>query len=438
MGMVRLTSGRHRSRRDDESGAVLLMVVAMSMVIFGLAALVVDLGQARVVKREAQAASDSSALAAANALYLAGTETPDVPGAVAAAKGYAEKNYGITEAEWAACSDPSPLAHLPSTTACISMDDAVKPSRVRVLAPTRQVRFAFGPLFDADEVAIAAVAEASLRLREKSDCGLCIVGGGDHDFQNGDAFISGGDVAINGNINIQNNGLVSTDGIISVEGDATGPLDGYTPDPLTDQQPIEDPLENLVLPPDFSGLTARTEPCGPAAASGPGIYGDHNFGNEDCVLQPGLYVITGKWDFTGQATLDATSGVTLYVACGTTSAVVPCAAPGQQGGWLNAGGNGDIAITAPADGPTAGLAVVYDRLNTSNLEISGNGDAIYSGTIYAHSAKMRYDGNGCTKTHQSLIVVRTLEFNGNPACLQSTYDQDKNVYVPPDNLHLSR
>ena len=61
-----------------------------------------------------------------------------------------------------------------------------------------------------------------------------------------------------------------------------------------------------------------------------------------------------------------------------------------------------------------------------------------SGTIYAYSAKMRYDGNGCSKTSQSLIIVNTLEFNGNPACLKSDSTLNTNVYVPPDQLHLSR
>ncbi len=60
------------------------------------------------------------------------------------------------------------------------------------------------------------------------------------------------------------------------------------------------------------------------------------------------------------------------------------------------------------------------------------------GTIYALSSKMRYDGNGCSRSNQSLIVVGNLEFNGSPACLRSDYVLEKNVYVPPDGLHLSQ
>ena len=89
---------------------MVLLVAAMTVVIFGVAALVADLGQARVVRGEAQAASDSSALAAANALYLAGVPTPDFAGAVQAAKYYAADNYGVTEADWAGVHRPAGAA----------------------------------------------------------------------------------------------------------------------------------------------------------------------------------------------------------------------------------------------------------------------------------------------------------------------------------------
>lgn len=432
-------------RPRDERGVAALLVAVMSVLLFGIAALVVDLGQARVMKNEAQAASDSSALAAGNALYLAGTSTADVRAAVLAAKEYAAKNYGVTEADWASCEDATPLAHTAAAyvgsvaTECISFDDATAPTTVRVVAPVRGVNFVFAPILGATSVDISAEANATLRTGGTADCGLCIVGHGYHDLQNGDAFVSGGDVAINGDVNIQNNGLVSTDGVISVEGTATGPLDGYTPDPLTGQEPIDDPLASYPLPDaPFTGLNVRTDPCATDSTGGPGIYGAYNFPNGTCVLQPGLYVITGEWDFSGTSGLDAMSGVTLFFTCGSPSNPGRCNPPGQSGGWLDAGGNGNIRITAPTSGPTQGLAIAYDRLNIRELEISGLGSAYYSGTIYAVSSTMRYDGNGCGTTNQALIVVNSLEFNGNPACLKSNYNLNTNVYVPADGLHLSR
>ena len=204
------------------------------------------------------------------------------------------------DGDWATCTDPGALTYQDPATPCISFDDATQPTKVRVVAPVRGVNLVFGAVFGVTNVNISAQAQASIRLGGSANCGLCVVGDGYHDFQNGDAFISGGDVAINGSVNIQNNGLVSTDGLISVEGTATGPLDGYTPDPLTGQPPVYDPLANYPLPSDFSAMTAKTDPCGTGSTHGPGIYGPHNFGNTSCVLQPGLYVVTGQWDFSGR------------------------------------------------------------------------------------------------------------------------------------------
>ena len=169
---------------------------------------------------------------------------------------------------------------------------------------------------------------------------------------------------------------------------------------------------------------------------GPGVYGDVAF-SADCTLQEGLYVITGDWALTGNDDLTGT-GVTLYFTCGTQSSPRACNAPGEEGGALLAHGNGLIKLTAPTSGTYAGLAIAYDRLNTSLLWLTGNGESQYVGTIYGYSAKMRYDGNGCTVANESLIVVNSLEFNGNNACLKSTYTKWPTSTCPPDGLHLSK
>ena len=97
-----------------------------------------------------------------------------------------------------------------------------------------------------------------------------------------------------------------------------------------------------------------------------------------------------------------------------------------------------MSITAPSSGPTEGLAIVYDRLNTRDLHLSGNG----AGTIVGHHLRLLLEdalrGNGCSRTNRALIVVDRLEFNGSPACLRSDYTLNENVYVPPDQLHLSK
>ncbi len=153
-------------------------------------------------------------------------------------------------------------------------------------------------MFGADEVDVAAQAEASLKVDAFSDCALCIVGYGPHDLQNGDAKITGGNVAINGNVSLKSNGEVKVVGqtnddgtfqsaTISISGTATGTT--YNPSPLQNQPPIDDPLASIPLPTDLTAITPKsnTDPCGTGAGHGPGVYGDVNFANTECKLDPG-------------------------------------------------------------------------------------------------------------------------------------------------------
>jgi hypothetical protein len=105
---------------------------------------------------------------------------------------------------------------------------------------------------------------------------------------------------------------------------------------------------------------------------------------------------------------------------------------------MDASGNGTIGIKAPTAGPLQGLAVVYDRRNRSELRLSGNGSDNLTGTLYIADGALEMNGNGCATNYYAMIVVKDLEMDGNPACLQSTYTQNHNVQIPPQALHLSR
>jgi hypothetical protein len=196
------------------------------------------------------------------------------------------------------------------------------------------------------------------------------------------------------------------------------------------------------LPPDMTGLNSKVDPCGAGATHGPGIYGSRNLRNDTCELQPGLYVIAGNsgtvWDLAGNASTRLTgSGVTLYFTCGTQTTPRPCN-PGEEGATMDASGNGFIAVTAPTAGQLQGLAIAFDRKNTATLRLTGNGSDNMTGTIYLAEGRLQMNGNGCSANYNALIVIKDLEMNGNPACLQSTYAQNQNVQIPPTALHLTR
>ena len=205
----------------------------------------------------------------------------DVPAAIAAAHDYALDNYGVTEADWAACEDPGALTYkAPATTydsksysatECISYDDydaakaGIQPQSVRVVAPIKGVKLVFGSVFGASKLDVSAQARASLKLDSFADCALCVVGFGPHDLQNGDASIAGGSVAINGDVSLKSQGGLTATGepnedgtinadeaAISVSGTATGT--SYSPAPLQHQEPVDDPLAALPLPTDLANV----------------------------------------------------------------------------------------------------------------------------------------------------------------------------------------
>ena len=430
-----------RNRRD-ESGAVAVLVAVFALVMFGFAALVVDLGAARDARRVSQNASDAAALAAGNAMYVRGTHTADVAGAVAAAKDYAAKNYSVTPLDWDNCTDPAAFVVPSGSTPCISFRPTLnRPEEVRVRMPVKTVKTPFAGALgvESTEVPIGSFAQAKVDLSGRSRCGLCILGSGTtHDLQNGDATVHGADIHFNGNVTISSNGLVATDGAITVEGSAGGPLNNYTPDPTTGAAPIKDPLADVPMPPSFVGLTPKSNPC----ADGPGFYGGQNLRNITCVLSPGLYVIAGDsgttWDMAGSASTQLLgNGVTLYFTCGNSVAPRACN-PGEPGANLDASGNGFVGITAPTSGPLKGFALIYDRNSSATLRLTGNGSQNATGTIYLPSGTVQMNGNGCTQHFYSLIITKDIEMNGNPSCLQSTYAVGDNALVPPDDLHLSK
>ncbi|MCY7288726.1 MAG: Tad domain-containing protein [Cryobacterium sp.] len=418
--------------QKNEQGAVAIFVALLTVVMFAFAAMVVDLGNGRTERRQAQSSADASALAGGNALYATATSSPDFSAAEAAAKAYATKNYGVTASEWSACTDPARLGTTISTQ-CISFEVSASAARVRVKMPERTLPTTFARAIGVNNIKVSALARATIKRGGASDCGLCILGTGTtHDVQNGDVIVNGNNIHFNGNVSVSSNGLVSTTGGITVEGSASGPLSSYSPDPNVGVPPIQDPLADL-LTPDMTGLTAKTDPC----VQGPGKYGAKNFPNGLCTLLPGTYVVTGLWDFSGNTSLAGT-GVTLYFTCGTPTTVRPCASPGEAGGQMDFSGNGDMTIKAPTTGPPQGMAIWYDRLNTSELRLTGNGANIYTGTIYAPSSKYRFNGNGCGYPQNALVIVRTLELNGNNACLRITYSQGLNAPIPPGELHLDQ
>ena len=433
------------SRSRDEAGAVAVVVAAFSVLMFGFAAIVVDLGQARDLRVQMQTTADAAVLAATNATYAAGTPVPDLDAAVTAAKSYATDNLGVTAAQWASCTDPAkPSGYVASSsTPCISFSPSLtRPGRVRVALPVRSVASVFSGAIGKAPPTIGAAAEADIRVDGRAPCALCILGTGSHNLQQGDVYVRGGDIYVNGSITIGTNGITAADtgANILVQGTATG-SGSYQPAPKTGSPALTDPLGTYPWPqpPSYGGLSTspKTDPC----TQGPGIYGSVAMsGNVPCTLSPGLYVIAGgsgtTWSMSGSAPTTGT-GVTLFFTCGTPTTPRNCNA-GEVGASLDGSGGRTLTLTAPTSGPLWGFTLVYDRNNNATYEMAGNASSVITGSVYMPASKMIMSGGGCVATYATLVIIGDLGYNGNNTCLKATYDSTKGAQVAPDNLRLTK
>lgn len=436
--MVSLSAAR-RTARGGETGAVAVFVALMTVVLFTIAALIVDLGLARDTRRQAQNTADAASLAAANALYLSGAASPVA--AIDAAKTYAASNFGTTDADWVGCEDPERppgFVAVPGQTDCISFSGLPAPKEVRVVVPTRNLKTTLGGMLGVDNMPIHALAHAVVDPGGRSTCGLCVIGPGVHEFQNGSVTVVGTSAYINGTLDANPQmELTASGGQVYLEG--SKPTQGLIiPAPYTSQPAIPDPLGFLTLPLPTTGLTAKTvSACSPAG--GPGIYESLDL-SDDCVLSPGLYVVTGENHDSGQTQVTA-NGVTLYFGCQDPSSAAPklrdCNV-GEEGGDLLLTGKATLDITAPSTGPSAGLAVVADRNNTATIGWRGNGATQSTGTIYLKSGRLDYRGNGAGSSLDALVVVDDMTFEGNPAHFELSYTEENNVVLPAGALHLSQ
>ncbi len=274
----------------EDRGAVAILVSVFSIVMFVVAALIVDLGMARVTRRDAQNAADAAALAAANALYPSGS-TPDFTAAVTAAKAFASSNYGTTAADWSGCSTTQSLPYTPAgESRCISFDSATTPVNVRVIVPGKHVSSFFGGAVGYRGMDVSAMAQALVDRSSHPSCVFCVLGNTTHALQNGNVTVADGDVYFNGSITMNpNGGVAASGGTTYIQGTAT-PLNQVSNPRQTGVAAVTDPLAaSIVLPPaGLAALTVKSNPC----TQGPGLYGSVSLGNSACVLTPGLYTFT--------------------------------------------------------------------------------------------------------------------------------------------------
>ena len=152
----------------DDSGVVAIIVALFSVVLFGFAALVVDIGHADDVHLQGQSAVDAASLAGVRVLANGGT-TGQV---VTAVQSYVDQNMGISDLN-GCTDDPAPLIPVANETCISTSASGVTPYQVRVRLPTQYVPATFGGLFGVNSIAISPVAQALSGQPLPPTCGPC-------------------------------------------------------------------------------------------------------------------------------------------------------------------------------------------------------------------------------------------------------------------------
>jgi len=384
-------------RRTDDDGAVALVVALLTVVLTGLAALVVDLGMARDEQRTAQNAADAAALAAAqglaNALVPEAVTSGDVAAARTAADGY------VTANGW------------PSGIATFQVNAAARTVTV-ALTPVQSPRIFAGAL-GMGTPTVGASAQATWN-GATAGCAFCVLGSVVS--RNGQVLASSGSVLVGDSLDVLPNGSVtSVGGIVGVVRGVSG-AGRITPSPPTTITAVTDPyatLPQLPPPPPAPALGASAGPAaGPVCT--PGTY---SVVTACRTFRSGVYVLTGTTRFSGNVTIDASSGVLFYVTCqsaGSNPVSAACRTGGQAGGLLDFAGTVGGTINALADPSYRGLAIAYDRNNTSTLSLVGGPNLVVNGGVYAASAALTNSGAG-PLTVNGTVVVGSVTLNGVPS-----------------------
>ncbi|WP_091784465.1 hypothetical protein [Pedococcus dokdonensis] len=403
-----------------------------------IAAFGVDFGNAYTQGQAFAAGADSGALAITQRAQSMMTQSPSTYPNCAAV---VNADPGFTNAKALALSAVNANApfsrQLPASAVNATMT-CQGASLVADVTVQANVGTSIGGMVGVSSIAANRAAQAVIDLGGRSKCGLCIIGPGSHDLQNGSVTVNQAGVSVNGTVvaNPQGEITIVTTGtdVISFQG-STPNKGTYVPTPLENQPPIADPLAGLLLPPaSVSTLAVKTNPC----TDGPGIYLNSIDASDPCIMSTGLYVFAGQFDLKNRTV--RANGVTMYFTCKTTTSPItirPCSSGGEDGGNMQQAGNGDFIFSAPTTGDTAGLALVADRNNTATSSYRGSATGQSTGTIYLKSGTLDFRGTAGTTSLDSLVITGNMTFSGQAPVI-ITYTESKNVPIPATNNRLTR
>lgn len=410
-------------RRDD--GVVMVMVALLLVGLFGISALVLDLGYARQESRHVQASSDAAALAGSRELPINAADSI----LAAEAKKQAARYVNLNVANLDAVPPTTPCASsVPPNSTCYVVEDAT----VVVATPYALVSATAPPSYNLVYVKICeptptffagvvggssptVCRDAVARRRNVPgdfNFGLVVMDPnacaalqfrGDSTTQ----LSSNGAVMVNSSCRDVTNGALDSSGsswnlvadYIGVVGHATlAPCDPALTNTCTSTVPTEgiphfdSPL--TLSPPSPLPALSTTSAC--AFVSGTNILQPGRYptrcdfeGNRQYIFRPGTYYFDQGFRSAGSAPLVCSNTATTYpLPTGSTCDGVTFIIGGSN---VELTGGGQVHLPAPTTGDYAGVSIYQISSDTSIIDGSNNFNL---GTIYAPNATLTFTGSG--------------------------------------------
>jgi len=363
-------------------GQVLPLVALYATVLFGAAALAIDVGYLRYMQRIQQSATDSAAVAATSELiYASGTTVTTAAKQDAGSNGFTDDGTNVIV-----------TVNNPPTSGAYSGNT----NAVEVLIRKKDPLF-FAGVFGLTSQWVQTRAVGQITNTSNS----CIYA------LNGDITLSGGGgggitapscgLITNGNLNVSGSGNVNA---LSVGYVGTGPSGGTYPlgQPAR-TVPVSDPCLTYAGCAYLSRLTTTQLRTGCMAQSPlpnpipPGEYCQTLTISGSMTLSPGLFVLDNGISVGGNSALSGT-GVTIYSLGGVTTLY----------------GHVSVNLSAPTTGPMAGMVYYQPAGNTNGATFSGAaGSDTFSGAMYMPSASMTFNANMPSIT---FLVPASVTMNG--------------------------
>lgn len=324
---------------------------------------------------------------------------------------------------------------LTSTLAGIGMNRATYTSNVAVDAGKRRVTviveqddygyFFLGYFKGSPQIKVSATAQAS------GSTNVCVIGlektdPGTVSLQQG-SLLTASNCAVYSNSTAKNGLESSQNSILTANlacsaGGYVGAIKNYFHQPVTDCPAINDPLANRPAPDFSTSCKFKALQIKDANDSlSPGVYcnGLTVKAGASVSLSPGIYVFKdGPLEVSSEATLVG-KGVGLYFT--------------GAGAVFNATSDSIVSLTAPTNGPMAGLIMFQDRNNTeADFLIKSKKASNLLGTIYLPNGNFIVDTNNkiAEDSAYTAIVARRLILRKKPNLVLNTDYSNTSVPVP--------